>query len=150
MLTLKEALFQQCEDFVNSRLQTIQTTISSHQKALRSETKSSAGDKHETGRAMLQLEMEKAGQQLTAVQHMQQTLAKINSSKPSTKIALGSVIKTSSACYFLSISAGKLKDKETEYFAISPSSPIGKLLVGKKAEDTFTWNGKEITIDHVL
>ena len=46
MLTLKEALFQQCEAFVNTRLQTIQTTISSHQKALSSETKSSAGDKH--------------------------------------------------------------------------------------------------------
>ena len=150
MTNLKEALFQQCVAHVNMRLQTIQTIISSHQKALSSETKSSAGDKHETGRAMLQLEMEKAGQQLAAVQQMQQTLAKINSSKPSTKIALGSVIKTSSAYYFLSISAGKLKDKETEYFAISPSSPIGKLLVGKKAEDTFTWNGKEITIDHVL
>lgn len=150
MLTLKEALFQQCEDFVNSRLQTIQTTISSHQKALRSETKSSAGDKHETGRAMLQLEMEKAGQQLTAVQQMQQTLAKINILSSSTNIALGSVIKTSSACYFLSISAGKLKDKETEYFAISPSSPIGKLLVGKKVEDSFIWGGKEITIDYVL
>ncbi len=150
MTNLKEALFQQCVAHVNTRLQTIQTIISSHQKALSSETKSSAGDKHETGRAMLQLEMEKAGQQLAAVQQMQQTLAKINSSKPSTKIALGSVIKTSSAYYFLSISAGKLKDKETEYFAISPSSPIGKLLVGKKAEDTFTWSGKEITIDHVL
>ena len=150
MTNLKEALFQQCVAHVNTRLQTIQTIISSHQKALSSETKSSAGDKHETGRAMLQLEMEKAGQQLAAVQQMQQTLAKINSSKPSTKIALGSVIKTSSAYYFLSISAGKLKDKETEYFAISPSSPIGKLLVGKKAEDTFTWNGKEITIESVL
>ena len=137
MTNLKEALFQQCVAHVNTRLQTIQTIISSHQKALSSETKSSAGDKHETGRAMLQLEMEKAGQQLAAVQQMQQTLAKINSSKPSTNIALGSVIKTSSAYYFLSISAGELKDKETEYFAISPSSPIGKLLVGKKAEDTF-------------
>ena len=115
-----------------------------------SETKSSAGDKHETGRAMLQLEMEKAGQQLAAVQQMQQTLAKINTLSSSANIALGSVIKTSSACYFLSISAGKLKDKETVYFAISSSSPIGKLLVGKKAEDTFTWNGKEITIDSVL
>ena len=150
MTNLKEALFQQCVAHVNMRLQTIQTIISSHQKALSSETKSSAGDKHETGRAMLQIETEKAGQQLAAVQQMQQTLAKINSSKPSTKIALGSVIKTSSTCYFLSISAGKLKDKETVYFAISSSSPIGKLLVGKKAEDTFTWNGKEITIDHVL
>jgi len=150
MLTLKEALYQQCEDFVNTRLQTIQTTISSHQKSLRSETKSSAGDKHETGRAMLQLEMEKAGQQLSAVQQMQQTLAKINSSKPSTNIALGSVIKTSSAYYFLSISAGELTIKETVYFAISPSSPIGKLLVGKKAEDIFTWRGQEIKIDRVL
>jgi transcription elongation GreA/GreB family factor len=150
MLTLKEALYQQCEDFVNTRLQTIQTTISSHQKSLRSETKSSAGDKHETGRAMLQLEMEKAGQQLSAVQQMQQTLAKINSSKPSTNIALGSVIKTSSAYYYLGISAGELTIKETVYFAISPSSPIGKLLMGKKVEDTFIWRGKEIKIDRVL
>ena len=150
MLTLKEALYQQCEDFVNTRLQTIQTTISSHQKSLRSETKSSAGDKHETGRAMLQLEMEKAGQQLSAVQQMQQTLAKINSSKQSTNIALGSVIKTSSAYYYLGISAGELTIKETVYFAISPSSPIGKLLMGKKVEDTFIWRGKEIKIDRVL
>lgn len=150
MLTLKQVLFQQCEDFINTRFQTIQTIIASHQKALRSETKSSAGDKHETGRAMLQLEMEKAGQQLAAVQQMQQTLAKINSSKPSTNIALGSVIKTSSTHYFLSISAGKLNVEDTVYFAISPSSPIGKLLVGKKAEDTFVWRGKEIKIDHVL
>ena len=150
MLTLKEALFQQCEDFVNTRLQTIQTTISSHQKSLRSETKSSAGDKHETGRAMLQLEMEKVGQQLYAVQQMQQTLTKINSSKPSTNIALGSVIKTSSAYYYLGISAGELTIKETVYFAISPSSPIGKLLMGKKVEDTFIWRGKEIKIDRVL
>ena len=150
MLTLKEALFQQCEDFVNTRLQNIQTTISSHQKALSSETKSSAGDKHETGRAMLQLEMEKAGQQLAAVQQMQQTLVKINSLKATNIIALGSIVKTSSAHYFLSISAGKLKGKETEYFAISPSSPIGKLLVGKKAKDSFKWRGEEIKINRVL
>ena len=149
MLTLKETLFQQCEAFVNTRLQTIQTTISSHQKALSSETKSSAGDKHETGRAMLQLEMEKAGQQLAAVQQMQQTLVKINSLKTTNNIALGSIVKTSSTHYFLSISAGTLKGKETEYFAISPSSPIGKLLVGKKAKDSFIWRGEEIKIVHV-
>jgi transcription elongation GreA/GreB family factor len=50
----------------------------------------------------------------------------------------------------LSISAGELTIKETVYFAISPSSPIGKLLVGKKAEDIFTWRGQEIKIDRVL
>ena len=99
---------------------------------------------------MLQLEMEKSGQQLAAVQQMRQTLTKMNILTPSTNIALGSVIKTSSAYYFLSISAGELTIKETVYFAISPSSPIGKLLVGKKAEDIFTWRGQEIKIDRVL
>ena len=34
MLTLKKVLFQQCEDFVNTRLQTIQTIISLSSKGI--------------------------------------------------------------------------------------------------------------------
>ena len=150
MINLKDALFKQCVAHVNTRLQTIQTIISSHQKALSSETKSSAGDKHETGRAMLQLEMEKAGQQLASVQQMQQTLARVPIAKSSTSIRLGSIIETSSIHYFLSVSAGKLTVNEITYFAISPSSPIGQLLVGKQAGDIFHWKGKEIKINNVL
>ena len=115
-----------------------------------SETKSSAGDKHETGRAMLQLEMEKAGQQLASVQQMQQTLARVAIAKSSTSVRLGTIIETSSIHYFLSVSAGKLTVNQTNYFAISASSPIGQLLVGKQAGDTFRWNGKEIKINNVL
>ena len=150
MINLKDALFKQCVAHVNTRLQTIQTIIYSHQKALSSETKSSAGDKHETGRAMLQLEMEKAVQQLASVQQMQQTLARVPIAKSSTSIRLGSIIETSSIHYFLSVSAGKLTVNEITYFAISPSSPIGQLLVGKQAGDIFHWNGKEIKINNVL
>ena len=73
-MNLKQELFTQCENFVNKRLQTVEEIITSNQKGLQSETKSSAGDKHETGRAMLQLEMEKAGQQLASIQQMKSTL----------------------------------------------------------------------------
>jgi len=45
-LKIKEALFNQCQSFVNKRLQTVEAVLSSNQKALQSETKSSAGDKH--------------------------------------------------------------------------------------------------------
>jgi len=150
MTNLKEALFQQCVAHVNMRLQTIQTIISSHQKALSSETKSSAGDKHEIGRAMLQLEMEKAGQQLAAVQQMEQILARVAIAKPSISVRLGTIIETSSVHYFFSVSAGKLTVNEITYFAISASSPIGQLIVGKQVGDTFIWRGKEIKIDRVL
>ena len=62
-MNIKQQLYNLCLEFVDSRYQTIQNTINEIQVSLTSETKSSAGDKHETGRAMLQLEMEKAGQQ---------------------------------------------------------------------------------------
>jgi hypothetical protein len=125
-LKTKELLFNLCKDFVNKRLKTVQDIISSNQKALQSETKSSAGDKHETGRAMLQLEMEKASQQLEGISIMNQILSKVDISKTSKIAHLGSVIITNKANYFLSISAGQLSVENNTYFAISISSPIGK------------------------
>jgi transcription elongation GreA/GreB family factor len=146
MMKYKQELYNQCQAFVNSRLQTIQDIISSNQKALQSETKSSAGDKHETGRAMLQLEIEKAGQQLQSISQMNETLSKINLENTSTIAHLGSLVKTNQARYFLSISAGKLTIANENYFAVSISSPIGKLLLGKKEKELLIFNGNQIEI----
>ena len=145
-MNLKETLFKQCESFVNKRLQTIEEVLSSNQKALQAETKSSAGDKHETGRAMLQLEMEKASQQLMGVDEMKITLAKIDIFKQHKIVHLGSIVETDHFNYFLSISAGKLTTHEKDYFAVSISSPIGKRLLGKKTGEQFTFNGSTTKI----
>jgi hypothetical protein len=149
-LKIKEALFSQCKYFVNNRLQTVEAVLSSNQKALQSETKSSAGDKHETGRAMLQLEMEKAGQQLVGITQMQLVLSKIDISKTSKNACLGSVIITAKVSYFLSISAGQLVVADKSYFAISISSPIGKLLLGKQEKEVISFNGKTIEIIEIV
>ena len=145
-LKIKEALFSQCQSFVNKRLQTVEAVLSSNQKALQSETKSSAGDKHETGRAMLQLEMEKAGQQLAGITQMKVVLSKIDILKTSKNACLGSVIITAKVFYFLSISAGQLIVADKSYFAISVSSPMGKLLLGKQEKEVISFNGKTIEI----
>ncbi|MGG8496235.1 3-oxoacyl-ACP synthase [Tenacibaculum sp. TC6] len=150
MVNIKDALYKQCIQFINNRLQTIEHTIASNKNALLSETKSTAGDKHETGRAMLQLEMEKAGQQLESVQLMKETLTKIDSKKTVTVGCLGSIVKTNLATYFISISAGKVVIEEKEYFAISASSPIGNLLLGKKSGDIIQFNGNNITIEQII
>lgn len=145
-MNIKKELYKKCEIFVSKRLQTIQDIISSNQKALQSETKSSAGDKHETGRAMLQLEIEKAGQQLQSISHMNEILSKINIEKTSTIAHLGSLVKTNEATYFLSISAGQFVVANENYFAVSVSSPIGKLLLGKSENDIVVFNGNQIKI----
>jgi len=77
----KNALFNACLEFVDSRLNAITHTINEIQVSLTSETKSSAGDKHETGRAMLQLEREKAGNQLAEIKKTKEILFKIDVSK---------------------------------------------------------------------
>jgi len=148
-MNVKEELHKQCEEYVNQRLKTVESIILSNQKALASETKSSAGDKHETGRAMLQLEMEKAGQQLTSVQQMKEVLERIDASKETDIASLGALIETNLGNYFLSISAGQIVLKNTTYFAISTSSPIGKLLLGKKKGEALVWNGRKIKIHRI-
>ena len=140
--------------FVNKRLQTVEEILHSHQKSLQSETKSSAGDKHETGRAMIQLEMEKASQQLTGISEMNEILSKIdssNSGKSNRKMAhLGSVVYTVKANYFLSISAGQIVTENKVFYAISTSSPIGKLLLGKLENEEFLFDGKPIKIQKIV
>lgn len=149
MKTIKQELYHHCEEFVQDRLSRIQDRITNIQESLRSETKSTAGDKHETGRAMLQLEREKSGVQLAEAQKLQGILSKIDSITPSTIARLGSLVTTSQGNYFLSISVGKIVIDTTTYFGIATNTPIGKLLLGKTAGDHFSFNGNQIMIHRI-
>jgi len=149
-MSIKKELYNKCQEFVTGKLKTIEKTIQSNKNALNSETKSSAGDKHETGRAMLQLEMEKAGQQLVVVNEMQQQLDRIDFETDSSLVRLGSVVITSQMNYFIAVSAGQFKIDNKSYFAISLNSPIGILLIGKSEGETIQFRNQLIKIKEVL
>ena len=138
-MTTKQHLYNTCETFLNQRLKVIQNTILDIQHSLQSETKSSAGDKHETGRAMLQLEREKAGHQLAELEKQKQILQNINTATKHQNIVLGSVVKTTQANYFIAVSAGEIVIDNTSYFAISAATPIAKLLLSKQTGDTIVF-----------
>jgi len=147
---MKKALYQFCQDYVDSRIQRIQNQIAEVKTSLSSESKSTAGDKHETGRAMLQLEREKLGQQLLEAEKMQQILRKVPLETNAKKVTLGSLIKTSKASYYISISAGKFEKKKEIVFCISSDTPIARLLLGKDVNDVIEFNeieSKIITIN---
>ena len=145
-MPIKEILYDFCQSFIEARLNRINDNIRAVQESLISETKSSAGDKHETGRAMLQLEREKLGQQLAEAESVIQVLAKVPIDKSSTTIRAGSLVKTTTGFYFLAISAGACKVKDDTIYCISPKTPMGRLLFAKAIGDTFTFNGTEIII----
>jgi len=144
-LEIKDKLYQACLLFTEKKYHTVISIIESNKKAMFSETKSSAGDKHEIGRAMLQLEMEKASQQLVVITEMKSILDKISIEKKSDNTCLGSLIVTTKASYFLAISAGKITIKNNDYYAVSTNSPIGKQLLGKSIGDSIPFNKAEIS-----
>ncbi|MCL5127063.1 3-oxoacyl-ACP synthase [Algibacter sp. L1A34] len=149
-MEIKQKLFKICLESIDSRFQTIQNTINEIQESLTSETKSSAGDKHETGRAMLQLEREKAGNQLAEINKIKIALSKIDVSKTSQTIGLGSIIYTSQANYYIAISSGELTYNNQKFYAISPNTPIGQLLMGKTVEDSIKFRNQNFKIKSVL
>ena len=147
---IKSSLHNQCVQFTQNRLDTISNTIEELQESLTSETKSSAGDKHETGRAMVQLEREKAGKQLAQIQKVNQLLAKISTEKQSKIIGLGGVVFTTKANYYIAISAGELQVDSNKFYAIAANTPIAQLLLGKTIGDNIVFREQEFTITEVL
>ena len=141
MMTVKKELYKACKVFLDDRLQAVLGRIANIQESLQSETKSSAGDKHETGRAMLQLEREKAGNQLADIQKQQELFSRVGVDTSSEVTRLGSIVTTDKGVYFLAISVGAIMVDSKKYYAISPSSPIGKVLLGKKNGEKFVFNG---------
>lgn len=150
MSIIKEKLYNLCLESIDSRLLTVKVTMDEIRESLLSETKSSAGDKHETGRAMLQLEREKAGNQLAEIFKIKTNLSKIDVTNQSEKVRLGSVVYTNKANYFISISAGELEVDSIKFYAISPNTPIGLLLVSKTVGDSVAFRENEFVITEVL
>ncbi len=105
-----------------------------------SETKSSMGDKYETGREMLQQEINNLQLQLNENRKAESVLKNL-SAVPHQVIGNGSLVETDAGFFYIAVSGGELKLAQTKIFAVSPDSPVAKVMTGKKSGDKFAVNG---------
>lgn len=142
-------LLVKCKSIIEGKIQSIKLELHKIQESANNETKSSMGDKYETGRAMAQNEIEKLSQNL---QENLSQLEILNRILPSNEknVRLGSIIQTNKETFFLSVSLGEIKLADQSFFAISSSSPIGKLFLGKVKGDKISFNGMEKEILNVI
>jgi transcription elongation GreA/GreB family factor len=146
MSHLKEQLWLQCKQIVEQRLATAQQAMDAAQESANQEEKSSAGDKYETGRAMAQLERDKAAMQVEENKKMLTILNQIGHHSSTETVTLGSIVVTDRNNFYVSIGAGKLEIGGESYVAISTQSPIGQLLLHKCAGEFFSFNNQKQTI----
>lgn len=114
------------------------------------ETKSTAGDKHETALAMLQMEQAQVGKKMDVLKQYLLELNRIEVEKKSIVIAHGTLIETELCFFYISAALGKTFIKGKSVFAISILSPLGKLFLGKKVNDTVNFNNIKYTIIQLL
>ncbi len=146
---LKEHIKQHCLSVINEKIAGLQSAITSVNESANNETKSSAGDKHETAKAMMQLEQEKLSKQLSDLQNQYNDLDKIDCSTSSAIIRKGSLIETDKGWFFISVGLGKLQFDNKVVFAVSEQSPIGKFLLEKNFGATFEFNGISYSVKSV-
>ena len=113
------------------------------------ETKSSAGDKYETGRAMAQLEIEKNSLQRAESLKLKQVLDQIEPAGKTLRVQRGSLVHTNQGSFYIAISAGQFIIRNKIYFAISPASPIGQKLIGLGPKGSFIFDSKTFLIETI-
>lgn len=119
---------------LDERIAQSRSAVESAIESRNTATKSSAGDKHETGRAMMQTEIDNLENQLSKMVMLKNNLDQVPKEEKSTG-DFGSLIKTDKGTFFLSVSLGKLKVNNEEIITISPGSPIGMAFKNLKAGD---------------
>lgn len=149
-ITLKQQLYTLCKNFIDQRIANAQEAIKNATESANDDTKSSAGDKHETGRAMAHLEQEKSANQLNEALELQATLQKINPKIISKTAQVGSIVLTDKGDFFICIPAGKLELNKQIYFAISVGSPIGMRIKDLSKNQQFEFNNSVYNIIDVL
>jgi len=136
----RKELKQLVLDTLNNQIETIQNQISGLSQDAQNDAKSSAGDKHETGLAMMHLEQEKLNAKLIELLDMQQIALKLSENKTVEKVVLGSIVKTNKAVLYLSVPIQLVTYKNTKVVCVSIHAPLIQHLLNKEVGAEVTFN----------
>lgn len=132
---MKERLYKHCLAIIDERISMLKAQLNDLRASAEREDKSTAGDKHETGRAMIHLEQEQLQKQLTEFLQQVQNLRALKHSSDSNMIQNGSVVHTNKGLFYIATGLGKIDFEDQTIFVISAASPLGKAFLGKKSGD---------------
>jgi len=147
---LKQILYELCKKYIADGMTAASQAIADAREAADDDTKSSAGDKFETAREMMQQDIDLNTGHLNELQKLKAVLDQVDPANHSDVIQPGSIVHTSQGNYFIAISIGKLVANDSSYYAISASAPLAMKLMGHQAGDTVHFNEKDFRIKEVL
>ncbi|MDO3426891.1 hypothetical protein QWT87_18595 [Chryseobacterium sp. APV1] len=134
----KSKILEAVKSRIAEKIQKLEKLIE-ETRASNNDTKSSMGDKYETGREMLQQEINNLQRQLNESLNQQSIVQKI-SSDPSSKVQNGALVKTDKGLFYISASAGEIMVDEQKIMTVSAESPLAKAMHGLTENQSFSVN----------
>jgi len=147
---LKSTVHQALTDILVQKHEELNTIRVEASDGKSNDAKSSAGDKHEVGVAMVQLEQEKLGKQVQIIEEQLTILSRIDLSKNHVKISMGSLVYCENQWYYFSIGHGLLHVDNQSVFCLNPQAPLGKGMLGKAAGDLVSFQGRKMVIQSIF
>ena len=133
---MKYKVFDALESHLQVAVSEVESHLSSLQDALTSEAKSTAGDKHETGRAMIHQEMRRVNDTLQRSQYALDELTRLRQvSVTPIRVAAGVLVETTGPWVLVGLPLGKLSLEEGLVLGVSPEAPLAQAWHGAKVGD---------------
>ena len=140
-------------DLINFCISLLETKISEQKQQIRliqesanNETKSSAGDKYETARAMAQIEMDKYQRQIWEHEKTKQLLINISQFSNFDKVRNGALVTCSNVFILIAGSMGEIFFENNKYLVVSAESPLAKKMLDLKVGDHFDFLNNQVQI----
>lgn len=146
----KKEIYNLCSQKLQAKIQFIEGAINDLKSANQNDSKSSAGDKHETAGAMLHLEQEKLSRQLGELLVQKKQFQQINPELHSEQVVQGSLIECEEAWIYISIALGNISYSSINVTVISIDSPLAKSLAAAKKGEIVTVNARKYHLLQVL
>ncbi len=148
-MTLKQKIYNHFLQVINARQEMLQQVLTDLKESGANETKSTAGDKHETALAMLQIEQANTRGQLQELLVQKAALEKLDPAVTVPVIVNGSLIKTNRGYFYMSVALGKATIEGITVIAVSPQSPLGQKLLRLKSGEAARVNNIEYIIESI-
>ncbi|MEY4874957.1 MAG: hypothetical protein RL708_106 [Bacteroidota bacterium] len=159
-MNFKQKIYSHFLQLATEKVTLLQTRLNDLKESGANETKSTAGDKHETALAMVQIEQANIREQLKEALAQKTILEKISPAispsllervgvRLSNKIINGSLVKTNNGYFFVSVALGKVTIESVAVIALSPQSPLGLKLIGLKVGEEAEINGNKYLVEEI-
>jgi transcription elongation GreA/GreB family factor len=143
---VKKIVLKKLNELVGSRLESTRKSIEEAIESRDEETKNTMGDKYETGRAMVEMEMDKLHEQLDQLIKQKKVLSNLKSDTVLDHVDFGSLVETNLGKYFIAVGLGMLTVENEKIYCISLASPVGQAIRDKKAGEKVNFQGRDIKI----